>query len=139
VVIPKKNGKLRIYVDFKKFNTTTKDPYPLPFMDEVINTIIGHEIYTFLDGFFIYHHISITRKDQHKTTFVINWGPFVWVVMSFGVKNEPPIIKGVVIKTFQKYIDVFMKIFLDDFIVFSNLLTHLEKLIKCFFKCLLNK
>jgi len=60
VVIPKKNGKLRIYVDFKKFNTTTKDPYPLPFMDEVINTIIGHEIYTFLDGFFIYHHISIT-------------------------------------------------------------------------------
>jgi hypothetical protein len=50
VVIPKKNGKLRIYVDFKKFNTTTKDPYPLPFMDEVINTIIGHEVYTFLDG-----------------------------------------------------------------------------------------
>jgi hypothetical protein len=28
-----------------------KDPYPLPFTDEVINTIVGHEVYTFLDGF----------------------------------------------------------------------------------------
>jgi hypothetical protein len=60
VVIPKKNGKLRIYVDFKNFNATTKDPYPLHFMDEVINIIVGHEVYTFLDGFLGYHQISIT-------------------------------------------------------------------------------
>jgi hypothetical protein len=50
-------------VDFKKLNTTTKkDPYPLPFTDEVINTIVGHEIYTFLNGFFGYHHISIALE-----------------------------------------------------------------------------
>jgi hypothetical protein len=59
VVIPNNNGKLRIYVDFKKFIATTKDPYPLPFMDEVINTIVGHEVYTFLNGFLRYHQISI--------------------------------------------------------------------------------
>jgi hypothetical protein len=48
VVVPKKNGKLIICVDFKKLNATTKkDPYLLPFTDEVINTIIGHEVYTF--------------------------------------------------------------------------------------------
>jgi hypothetical protein len=42
VVIPKNNGKLRIYIDFRKLNATTKkDPYRLPFMDEVINTIAG--------------------------------------------------------------------------------------------------
>ncbi len=48
VVVPKKNGKLIICVDFKKLNATTKkDPYLLPFTDEVINIIIGPEVYTF--------------------------------------------------------------------------------------------
>jgi hypothetical protein len=52
VVVLKKNGKLRICVDFRKLNATTKkDPYLLPFMGEVINTIVGHEVYTLLDRF----------------------------------------------------------------------------------------
>jgi hypothetical protein len=56
VVVPKKNGKLKIYVDFKKLNVATKkDLYSLPFMDEVIKTIVGHEVYTFLNGFSSYH------------------------------------------------------------------------------------
>jgi hypothetical protein len=58
VVVPKKNGKLRIYVKLiKKLNVTTKkkDLYMLPFIDEVIDTITGHEVYTFLDGFSKYH------------------------------------------------------------------------------------
>jgi hypothetical protein len=56
VVVPKKNEKLKIYVDFKTFNVTIKkDPYPMPFMDEVINTIVEHEFYTFIDGFSGYH------------------------------------------------------------------------------------
>jgi hypothetical protein len=47
---------LRICVNFKKLNMTTKkDPYPLPFIDEVINTIVGHEVYNFLDEFSRYH------------------------------------------------------------------------------------
>jgi hypothetical protein len=51
--------------------------------------------------------------------------------MPFGVKNGPPTYQKVVTKAF----DVFMKIFLDDFTVFSDLSTHLEKLRKCFLKC----
>jgi len=49
----KKNGKLKICVDFRKLNAAIKkDPYPLPFIDEVINAIVGQEVYIFLDGFF---------------------------------------------------------------------------------------
>ncbi len=52
VVVPKKNGKLKICVDFKKLNATTKnDPYPFPFTYEVIKIVAKHEVYTFLDGF----------------------------------------------------------------------------------------
>jgi len=69
----KKNGKLRIYVDLRNLNATTnKKPYLLPFIDEVINTIVGHEVYTFLDGILGYHHILITPKDLHKTAIVID-------------------------------------------------------------------
>ncbi len=46
VVVPKKNGKLGIYVDFKKLNATTKkDPFPLSFIDEVLNKVAGCETY----------------------------------------------------------------------------------------------
>jgi hypothetical protein len=60
----KKNGKLKICLDFRKLNVVIKkDPYPLPFIDEVINIVVGHEVYTFLNGFSRYHQISIAPKD----------------------------------------------------------------------------
>ncbi len=73
VVVPKKNGKLKIYIDFRKLNATTKkDPYPLPFTNEVLNTIAGYESYSFLDGYLRYHQIFITPEDGYNTTFVTN-------------------------------------------------------------------
>ncbi len=85
VVVPKKNGKLKVCIDFKKLNAATKkDPYPLPFIDEMLNTIAGYEAYSFLDGYSRYHQIYIALEDIYKTTFVTDWGAFVWKVMSFG-------------------------------------------------------
>jgi hypothetical protein len=55
--------------------------------------------------------------------------------MPFGVKNGPPIYQRADIKSFHEYINVFMKIFLDDFMVFNDLSTHVKKLKKCFLKC----
>jgi hypothetical protein len=50
IVVPKKNGKLRIYMHFRKLNAATKkDPYPLPFTNEMLNTIVGYDAYSFLD------------------------------------------------------------------------------------------
>jgi hypothetical protein len=48
----KKNRQLKFCVDFRKLNNATKkDPYQLPFINEVINILVGHEVYTFLDFF----------------------------------------------------------------------------------------
>jgi len=72
-VLLKKNGKLRIYIDFKKLNVATKkDPYPLPFIDEVLNTITRYETYSFLDGYSKYHQISIALEDKYNIAFVID-------------------------------------------------------------------
>ncbi len=49
-------------------NSTTKnDPFPLPFTNEVFNTMVGSEAYSFLDEYSKYHHIFIIPKDRHKT------------------------------------------------------------------------
>jgi len=86
VVVPKKNGKLKIYINFRKLNIATKkDLYPLPFITEVLNIVARYEVYSFLDGYSGYLQISMPPKDRYKITFVINLGPFIWKVMSFGV------------------------------------------------------
>jgi hypothetical protein len=77
----------------------------------------------------------ITPKDKYKTAFIINWGTFIWVVMPFGLKNVPTTYQRVVNSTFKDYFGMFMKLFLDDFNVFSDLDTHLTKLQLCFDKC----
>ena len=52
VVTPKKNGKWRVCVDYKPLNIATKrDHFPLPFQDEILNKVAGHERYTMCDGY----------------------------------------------------------------------------------------
>jgi hypothetical protein len=113
-------------VDFKKSNATTKkDPFPLPFTYEVLNTMAWYEAYSILDGYFRYHEISIALEDRYKTSFVIDWGAFIWKVMPFGVKNGPPTFKRDMTKSFRENMDYFMKIFMDDFTRYSDMEIHL--------------
>ncbi len=52
MVVLKKKGKLKICVDFRKLDKATKkNPYPLPFSNEVLNIVVGYELYSFLDGY----------------------------------------------------------------------------------------
>ncbi len=55
--------------------------------------------------------------------------------MPFGVKNGPPTYQKAMTKTFKEYLDDFMKIFLNDFMVYNDMESHLQKLILCFQKC----
>jgi hypothetical protein len=55
--------------------------------------------------------------------------------MPFGVKNGPLTFQITINRAFRKYLDQFMKIFLDDFIVYSDMESHLTKLRLCFQKC----
>ena len=64
VVVPKKNGKLRVCVNLKKVNAATiRDSYPLPITDHVIQRVAGKAAYSFLDGFSEYNQVSINPRD----------------------------------------------------------------------------
>ena len=53
VVVPKKNGKIRVWVDYRKLNAIPIiDAFPLPFTDSVLNAIAAYDMYSFLDGFY---------------------------------------------------------------------------------------
>lgn len=136
VVVPKKNIKFIICVDFKKSDATTKkDPYLLPFTEEVLDMVARHEVYSFLDGFSNYYQIMIIPKDRYKIAFITHWGTFVWIVMPFGLRNAPPMYQWVVNMSFREYLGVFLKLFLNNFNVFSDVNMHLDKFRLCFDKC----
>ena len=136
VVVPKKSGKIRVCVDYRKLNAATiTDPFPLPFVDSILDDVAGHEMYSFLDGFSGYNQIRMAEEDVAKTAFITEWGAFAYTVMSFGLKNGPPSFSKAAFITFEPYLTEFMRIFMDDFSVFGKKAKHLEYLRKCLERC----
>ena len=76
VVVPNKfTRKWCICVDFRELNKATlKDYFPLPFIDQVLDTLLGKHYFFFLDRYSGYNQILIASKDQDKTTFTCPWG-----------------------------------------------------------------
>ena len=71
VIVPKKNGKIRVCVDYRKLNVViVKDAFMLPFTDGVLDVVAGHVIYSFLDGFNGYNQIRMHPDGQEKTVFI---------------------------------------------------------------------
>ena len=136
VVVPKKNGKLPICVDFRRLTAATKkDLYSLPFTDKVLDMVIGYAAYSFIDYFSGYHQVHIHPDGRYKTAFITEWGAYVWVVMPFGLKNAPSTYERIVNQIFKDYLNDFMKLFLDDFSVYSDVAIHLPKLRLVFERC----
>lgn len=90
VTVLKKNGKVRVCIDFRQLNKATKkDHYPIPFIYEILDQVAGHEFYSFCDGYKGYHQIPMALKDALKTAFVMPWGTFAYRVMPFGLSTAP--------------------------------------------------
>ena len=80
----------RVCIDYKKLNEAThKDHFPLPFIDQMLERLVGHLYYCFLDGMLGYFQIPITPEDQEKTTFTCPYGTFAYRRMPFGLCNAP--------------------------------------------------
>lgn len=69
----------RICMDYRKLNLATKkDHFPLPSIDQMLDRLVGNELFSFLDGYFGYNQIMVALEDQEKTTFICPYGTFAF-------------------------------------------------------------
>ncbi len=114
---------------------TKKDPLFLPLIDEVLNIVASKDLYSFLDGFSGYNQIKIHPNNQEKTTFIMEWGAFIFMVMPFGLCNAPTMFLQSIMEASENFIRDFMQVFLDDFSIYGVTSDHLNMLNKCFQRC----
>jgi hypothetical protein len=138
VVVPNKvTEKWRICVDFRELNKTTlKDYFPLPFIDQVLDTLSRKKYLSFLYGYNGYNQILIAPEDQEKTTFTCPWGTYAYRILPFGLCNSHATFQRAVLGIFADLIHDCVEVYMDDFIVYGNTyqesLDNLEKvLIRC--------
>jgi len=88
--VKKKDGKLRLCVDYRELNDITKkDRYPLPLIGEALDRLQGARFFTKLDIKDAYHNIRIRKGDEWKTNFTTKLGTYEYQVMPFGLCNAP--------------------------------------------------
>ena len=120
VLIKKANGKWRLCIDFTDVNRVcSKDSFPLPRIDLIVDATAGHKLLSFMDAFSDYNHIRMDPNDQEKTSFVTGQGTYFYQVMPFRLKNAEANYQRLVNKMFQKQIGASMEVYIDDMLVNS--------------------
>ena len=89
VLVRKKSGKWRMCVDYMGLNKACpKDPFRLPYIDQIVNSTSGCETLCFLDAYSGYHQIMMKEFDRLTTSFITPFGSFCYVTMPLGLKND---------------------------------------------------
>jgi len=121
VPVRKKSGEIRLYVDFRNLNRSSrKDNYPLPNMEHILQRVTGASRMSMIDGFFGYNKISFMPEDREKTTFITPWGTFMYAKIPFGLMNAGATFQRAMDIAFIGEKDKFLVIYLDDITVFSK-------------------
>ena len=120
-LVPKSDGTLRFCVDYRRLNSVSKrDSYPLPRLDDCLDSLGNAQYFTTLDCNSGYWQIPIAKEDQQKTAFTTHTGTFEWNRMPFGLCNAPA--------TFQRTLDIMLSgfrwktclVYVDDVVIFSS-------------------
>lgn len=98
-----------------------KDDFPLPNIDMIVDSIVGHALLSFMDGFLGYNQIFINPQDQFKNAFTTPWGIFCWVMMTFGLKNVGATYQHAMTIIFHDYMHKILQDYVDDILAKSIL------------------
>ena len=125
VVVKKKNGKWRVCVDFTDLNKAyPKDPFPMPWIDQLVDATVGHPRMSFLDVFQGYHQIPLATGDQEKTIFVTPTGNYHYKVMPFGLKNARSTYQRMMTRMFEPQLGKSIEVYIDDMVVKSKVVSE---------------
>jgi transposase InsO family protein len=119
--VPKKDGGLRLCVDYRALNrVTVKNRLALPLISEILDRLNGKKWLTKLDLKDAYYRIPVAAQDQWKTAFRTRYGHFEYLVMPFGLTNAPATFQAYINKALGSMVDVTCVVYLDDILIFSE-------------------
>ncbi|MBW0562443.1 hypothetical protein O181_102158 [Austropuccinia psidii MF-1] len=119
--VKKKDGGLRLCVDYPKLNAVTrKNRYLVPPMNQILTVFNGSTIFSKIDLRGAYNLLRIKEGDEHLTAFRTKYGSYEYLVMPFGLTNAPASFQNLVNDIFADFLDVFVVVYLDDIMVFSS-------------------
>ena len=108
-------------IDYRKLNDVTRnDHFPLPFIDQVLERVLSHHFYSFLDGYCRYFQIEIDIEDQKKTTFTCPFGTYAYRRMPFGLCNALATFQRCMLSIFSDMVERIMEVFMDDITIYGS-------------------
>jgi hypothetical protein len=117
VVIPKAGGKLPMCIDYNNLSKACpKDPFPLPQIDQVVDSTSDCDLLCFLDAYSGFHQIPMSREDEEYTAFITVDDIFCYASMPYGLKNSLPTFVRAMYKTFRDLIRDLVEVYVDDII-----------------------
>ena len=121
VLIAKKKGKtLRLCIDYRQWNRVMiHNRYPLPRINDLFDQLRGVRVYFKIDLLTGCHQLRVRETDIPKTKFRTRYGHFEFTVMPFGLTNAPAAFMDLMHRVFQPYLDQFVVVFVDDFLIYS--------------------
>ena len=121
VLVPKKNGKWRMCVDYRKVNDATiKDSYSLPYIDEIFDSLHGAKIFSTMDLYSGYHQILMEEDSIEITSFTTKFGNYQFKVMPFGLTGAPATFQREMNHILFPFIGKFVFNFIDDILIYST-------------------
>jgi hypothetical protein len=121
LLVPKKDGELRFCVDYRKVNEiTTKNRYPLPFVQDIFDQLGGAKIFSTLDMRSGYFQVPLDPSSVSKTAFVCHRGQYEFLRVPFGLTNAPAHYQAIMNNVLAKHIGKRVMVFLDDVVVYSK-------------------
>jgi len=118
VPVRKKNGQLRICVDFRDLNNACpKDDFPLPITELLVDATTRFGALSFIDGFSGYNQIKMDPKDEDLTAFRTSQGIYCYTVMPFGLKNAGATYQRAMTIIFRDFLHNLVECYVDDLVV----------------------